>query len=240
MQVKPYNYVSVIYSHLMRDISFKEWTKYICELIDSNNIDIPKILELASGTGLVSEYLHPIFPEMVISDISLSMLKQIECQNKNVVCCDMRDLPFKEKYNFIFSTFDSVNYLLRKKDIIKMFKEVEQILSDDGIFTFDVSLYKNSLRHSKVLNRKGTTEGMKYFQYSSFNKKNRIHTNKFKIILENGNIVTEIHKQKIYPFEFFFDAVSKTSLYVSNCYRAFTFKDANPDIDRAQFVIKKG
>lgn len=238
MLANPYEYISEIYSHLMKSISYQNWAKYISEIVLSINKNEPKILEIASGTGETSGYLKKEFPDLIVSDISFSMLRKNNPDLRRV-CCDMKALPFKSEFDFIFSSFDSVNYLFHKKEILRFLNESASILAADGILTFDVSLFKNSVKHSKILNRKGTHKGIKYSQESKFDKNTGIHTNKFILILENGEIVEEIHKQKIYPFYDYFELIAKTRFYVSACYRAFTFKDANPDVERAQFVLKK-
>ena len=239
MPTKPYDYIAEIYSHLMKAISYQNWAKYIVELSSETRNKNLRILELAGGAGEIAKYLKKNYPDILLTDLSLSMLKQADAGIMKV-CCDMTALPFKSKFDFIFSTFDSVNYLFHKKEIIKFLTESEKILSDEGILTFDVSLYKNSIKHSRILNRKGSYKGIKYRQESIYDKDTAVHTNKFHLILENGEIVEEIHKQKIYPFYDYFEMISKTSFYVSACYHTFTFKDATADVERAQFVLKKG
>ena len=112
------------------------------------------------------------------------------------------------------------------------------ILSKDGIFTFDVSLENNSLYNLEHLNRKGNISGFEYVQTSKYSESERIHTNEFEISV-GDEIFKEVHKQKIYSFETYFDVIEKSPLFVSECFNAFTFEDASADSLRAQFILKK-
>ena len=151
----------------------------------------------------------------------------------------MTSLPFNTKFDFIYSTFDSVNYLLSKDKFIAMLKSVSNCLSDDGIFTFDVSMEKNSIRYQRYLNKKGKYQKILFKQKSFYNEKSRIHYNIFDITLPDGSVIEEVHKQKIYAFEDYFRFIDSTEFYVHKCYEAFSYKDANENSERAQFILKK-
>ena len=40
----------------------------------------------------------------------------------------MISLPFKKKFDFVYATFDSINYLLTQKELQFLFKEIEIFL----------------------------------------------------------------------------------------------------------------
>ena len=151
----------------------------------------------------------------------------------------MISLPFNMKFDLIFSTFDSVNYLMSKKKLSALFKQVDYLLNDDGIFTFDVSLEKNSL---EILNDhavEGSTGSYSFKRVSKFYKSRKVHKNIFYITGADNNVVKEVHEQKIFDFETYFDLIFKAGLYVVDCFEAFTFKIGNAGSDRIQFILKK-
>ncbi len=239
MQTESYNHLAKFYSHLMRGIDYKIWADYIdviCREVKQKN---PLVLEIACGTGNIAREFATRFKNYFVSDLSYPMLAQLKDLQLPKICCDMMALPFKQKYDFVFSTFDSVNYLLTKENFLKFLAEVSSVLKPSGILTFDVSLEMNSLRYQKYLNRGGKLDGIKYVQRSKFNEKTRIHFNHFVITLPDGSVVEEIHKQKIYPFEDYFKFIDGSDFYVSGCYETFSFDNANPETERAQFILKK-
>lgn len=239
MYQKIYSQLALIYSHLMRSIDYDKWANYIFEI--SKEIKSNKIfaLELACGMGNIAKRIASKFDFYIACDLSFSMLQYFENKNIPRVCCDMTLLPFKQKFNFIFSTFDSINYLTTQEKIKKLLSEVDYCLTDDGLFTFDVSLEANSIKYQRYLNRSGKIDGINYLQKSKYIREERIHYNIFEITLADGHKVKEIHKQKIYRFEDYFKMIDKSNFYVKHCYEAFTFNNANPQSERAQFILKK-
>lgn len=222
----------------MHKLSYHEWAKYVSEIKTFYKNDSEKFLEIACGTGNLNYYLEKIFSDIVMLDISKSMLDQVDPSNKRV-CADMTSLPLKGNFDFIYSTFDSINYITDEEEIQRYFWEVRNILSDDGIFTFDASLENNSLKNARRLNRNGLFKGIKYQQSSLYDEDVKLHRNRFSMELENGEIIEEVHIQKIYDFEFYFDASETAGLKVVDCFEAFTFEDANYNSERIQFIMKK-
>ena len=238
MTTDPYRIVATIYDYIMHTLSYHEWAKYVSEIKTFYKNNSETFLEIACGTGKLNNYLEKIFEDIVMLDISKSMLDKVEVINKRV-CADMTRLPFNTDFDFIYSTFDSINYITDEEEIQRYFWEVRNILSNDGIFTFDASLENNSLKNAKRLNRNGSFRGIKYQQSSNYERDQRLHRNRFKMELEYGEIIEEVHTQKIYDFEFYFDASETAGLKVIDCYEAFTFEDANYDSERIQFIMKK-
>ncbi len=238
MKKDPYKVVALIYDHLMRTITYHDWSRYILDLQAFYNPSAEKYLEIAAGSGKLAFYLTKIFPNLTLLDLSKSMLIHI-AEEERRVCADMTMLPFKSKFDFIYSTFDSINYLLSKEKLQNYFSEVALILNKDGIFTFDASLENNSLKNVNRLNRKGKYQNMLYIQQSKYDADEKIHTNRFKVKLENGEIIEEVHSQKIYNFELYFELAENSGLHILDCFDAFTFEDATGESERIQFVMKK-
>ncbi|VAX23441.1 hypothetical protein MNBD_IGNAVI01-289 [hydrothermal vent metagenome] len=238
MASDPYKVVSMIYDHMMHRLSYNEWAKYIIDIKTFYKNDAEKFLEIACGTGKLDKYLEKSFNDIVLLDISKSMLDCIPSSKKRV-CANMTRQPFKSNFDFIYSTFDSINYITDEEEIVKYMGEIRNILSDDGIFTFDASLETNSIKNVKRLNRVNKFRGMEYKQVSKYEKDIRLHMNSFRMKLANGEIIEEVHTQKIYDFEFYFDAAERAGLHVLDCFEAFTFEDANEESERIQFIMKK-
>lgn len=222
----------------MKTISYHEWGRYIADLKEFYNSDAKSFLEIAAGSGKLAFYLNRIFPNLVLLDISKSMLLRIDKGEKRV-CADMTLLPFKKKFDFIYSTFDSINYLNNRKLLQQYFKEVNAILSSNGVFTFDASLENNSIKNVKRLNRTGKFQNIIYTQQSKYDYDTKVHFNKFKVKFENGDIFEEVHSQKIYKFELYFELADNVGLKVVDCFDTFTFEDANSESERIQFIMKK-
>lgn len=223
----------------MKDINYKDWSKYIQNICSEYIKKDSKLLELGAGNCKIANQLSKKYSQVIATDISLPMLKSDPVKIVKKVCCDMTEIPFNKKFDFIFSTFDSVNYLMSKKKLIALFNEVKNILNEDGIFTFDVSLEKNSIDFLEDYIIEGSTNGYSFKRISKYNKSRKIHKNIFYITGEDIKTVKEVHEQKIYDFETYFDLVEKAGLYVVDCFEMFTFKSGNCNSDRVQFILKK-
>jgi SAM-dependent methyltransferase len=234
----PYRDTHLIYNHLMRMIDFEGWAEYVRDIIQYYDLNPNNILELASGNGRVSKFLEKHYPQLTLTDISFNMLRQDDSSNYKVVC-DMTSIPLRGNYDFIFSTFDSINYLTDSEEVVKMFSEVNEILTKNGLFTFDVSLEKNSIQSEKKLNRSGKMKGIKYKQQSRYDVQSRIHENIFYIHSENKAPIIEKHQQKIYRFAEYFEFVDNSELTVIDCFDFFSFETANEECDRVQFVLAR-
>ncbi|NOX19617.1 MAG: class I SAM-dependent methyltransferase, partial [Chlorobi bacterium] len=184
-------------------------------------------------------YLAGKFDWVVLSDLSLEMIRK----SKNIfpkVVCDMRELPFKNNFDFVYSTFDSVNYLTTENDVAEFFLQVKQILPLNGYFAFDVSLEMNSFIYEEDLNREEEFEGIKFRQISKYHEKKRIHINEFLMEFPDGRLFREVHRQKIYPFQKYFEILENCGMIVTDCYEALSFIDANENSERAQFIVRRG
>ena len=239
VRTKPYDKVSAIYEGLMRKLDYESWSKYILLIAEDNIHSQSKILELGSGNCKMAEIISAIYQDYFATDISLPMLRSSNRNRLTKVCCDMTLLPFKTKFDFIFSAFDSVNYILKKKWLLNLFNEVNYLLEKDGLFTFDVSLEENSLDFVISKTTEDKHNGNLYQMISKYNSRSRIHYNKFYIWNDSGKKYKEVHKEKIYNIDTYFQLAEKAGLQTVACYDCFDFKDVNSKSKRAQFVMRK-
>jgi hypothetical protein len=239
MSERPYDNLALIYNHLMRDVDYDNWSKYIFKIADYHSSNIETVLELAAGNCRISEFLSGKFRNFIATDISLSMLKGSSSNNIKKICCDMKTLPFKSKFNFIFTAFDSINYILTQRELFNLFSCIKKNLLENGIFTFDASLEKNSLNFIIPKTLMDSYNGYSYTKTGYYKKRSRMHINEFIIQDLSGLEYKEIHKQKIYKLITYFSLADKAGLQIKACYSCFSFDDVNENSERVQFVLGK-
>ncbi len=223
----------------MKKVRYDFWTDYLYMLSKEYVPKRAKVLELGAGNCSLAHHFKEHYKKIISTDLSFHMLNSSKDKKLKRVCCNMTSLPFKKSFDLIYSCFDSINYLTRKKDLNNLFSNISSLLSNKGIFTFDVSLENNSRVHIKEPIREGKYKGIKYKHITSFDEKKKIHKNEFEIQLKNKKNYREVHKQKVYPFFDYFRLVQKNGLYVVECFDAFTFYDADENSKRVQFIVKK-
>lgn len=219
----------------MRGINYKKWADYIYLITKKYLPRNASVLEIAAGNCRIAAHIK--YKNIVASDLSLQMLKGGNSHLKKI-CCNMEALPFKKKFDLVFSAFDSVNYLLTKKQLQQFFGEVKNVLNDDGLLTFDVSMKNNSAALLGKVAKNHHVNGVRYAHTQWFDDVKSLHYNQFVFKSPDGQETAELHVQKIFPFEIFFTLPAGAGFYVVDCLNAFTMKAGNENSKRIQFIYK--
>ena len=136
-----YKNFSKVYDKFMEVCDYDEWIEILERHIKENNPEGKKILDLGCGTGKNLLKLSEKY-ECSGLDLSEEMLKRakIRLKGKNVPLFlgDMRAFDTGEKYDIIFSFFDTVNNLTSTEDLMDLFNSVRNSLNNGGIYVFDV------------------------------------------------------------------------------------------------------
>ncbi|MDP2303731.1 MAG: class I SAM-dependent methyltransferase [Ignavibacteria bacterium] len=239
-KAEKYSTLAQVYSHLMRKVTYDKWAEYLTDLIDPFFDETASVLEIAGGNGSLANHLSINYKNYILTDLSIEMLKSNLNNRIKSITCDMTQLPFKRKFDVVVCAFDSVNYILIKKKLAKLFTEVYNVLNENGIFLFDVSLEKNSRRHALKKYRPAKFKQIRYEQNSYLIESKRLHVNDFKITLPDGKVFNEKHYQKIFRLNDYFYAIEKAKLYVCDCYENFGNRIGKETSPRVQFVVRKG
>lgn len=235
---KNYSSLAAFYPFLMKNIDYTLWAKYLIDITKKYNLNVNSVLELGGGNGKLAKVLSRKFPNYILSDKSSFLLEKSKNQ-KNKIVCDMIALPFRKHFDFVFAAFDTVNYLTSKKSFADLLSVVSTVLIEDGCFTFDVSLEKNSLPHLTGKKISYNHLDKKIIHHSVYNAESRIHINEFTFYKDGKPVEKEVHKQKIYPFEFYLKEIEKSNFYIVDCLETFGFKRGKEDSKRVQFILKK-
>lgn len=136
-----YKNFSKVYDKFMEICDYNEWVSLLENYIKVYNQSGNKILDLGCGTGETLVRLNEKYQCSGL-DLSEGMLKKakIKLKGKNVPLFlgDMREFDTNEKYDVIYSFFDTVNHLTSLEDLNDLFNSVKNSLNKDGIYIFDV------------------------------------------------------------------------------------------------------
>ena len=235
---KPYTELAPHYDRLMSHINYEGWAAYIADNLLEYITPQSRVLEIAAGTGKLSDFLRRIFPKWYVSEYSLEMIKRAD-KKITRIACDMQYLPFVNRFDAACCTFDSINYLTSVQKLLKTFREVNSVLKTDGIFCFDVSLEKNSHRYVKYVRNEIDLPQEILSQHSWYNPESRFHYNYFYFRDSEGKLTREVHKQKIFHFDTYYDVFRKTGFEVLKVYKSFTYNKGKKSDDRIFFILRK-
>ena len=144
-------YLSMVYDKLNSDVSAQAFSEFAAMCFEKYaDVEVKHVCEIACGTGSVAIELEKKGFKVTASDLSEDMLaiadsKAFEEGCKNVIFTkqDMRDFTASNKAGAVICFLDSVNCLLKPKDVKSCFESAYNILVDGGIFVFDInSKYK--------------------------------------------------------------------------------------------------
>lgn len=247
-----YTSLASIYDTLMEDVDYESWADFIDEIMQTHHFDPQKILELACGTGSLALSLAELeCYEITATDLSPAMIEVAKKKARdfevdmNLFPMNYLDINISEKFDCIYTVFDSVNYLKETKGIKRFLEETYKILTPGGLLIYDFSTPKNSLESVDFLNNEeGDTGKLRYFRTSKYDPIQKIHSNEFEIEQideKTGAILNsfqEIHTQRAYSLSEMLSIVEQTSYHLVAKYEGFDLIDANEKSARVTMVLK--
>ena len=139
-----YSNFSYYYDDLTKNVNYHERASYFNKIIqkfDGNTSGT--LLDLACGTGNISEEMAKLGYDVIGADISEGMLnmaldKKFESGlNIQYIKQDMRQLDLYGSIDNILCVLDSLNHLATLQDIEQTFNRVSLFTEPNGLFIFD-------------------------------------------------------------------------------------------------------
>jgi len=134
-----YSTLASLYEEMYRHIF--DYEKEYC-FYDSilQSFHCKKILEVACGTGMLAVRFLDNGYDYLGVDISHQMLDIARAKIKTdvFVQCDMRKLPFYDRFDAVLLTGRSVSYITENQGIIDTLAGIHHSLKNNGIFVFGI------------------------------------------------------------------------------------------------------
>ena len=138
-----YGEFSYIYDKLSFDIDYDYYAQNIKDLAKEYKIGKENMLELACGSGMLTQYFFDDFDRIDALDISTDMLNcfagKYDNDKVNLIYYDMVEYEKKDFYDLIVILLDSVNYVTNPADLEKLFRNSYNNLKDDSLLVFDIN-----------------------------------------------------------------------------------------------------
>lgn len=246
----PYNNFAKVYDLLMEDIAYDDWVLYIKSIFSKNNICPKTILDLGCGTGNIASKLSKQGYDVIGVDISADMLTVakekaiLEKENILYLNQDMREFELYGTIDCVICLFDSLNYILKESEILKVFKLVNNYLNPGGLFIFDIN---TEYKFKEVLSDNTYSDANDFMVcvwenfFDDEQKINEYYANFF-IKNENDNFYErfeEYHYEKAYDVSTIINLIEKSGLKFLSVYDAFTFDKPNEKSERIYFVAQE-
>lgn len=144
IRVPAYRMTSLLYDSLVGVYAHQQWRENIERLEKRFALDLSRVADVACGTGLAAHYLAERGCEVLAVDISPDML-QVAARRlagrKNVLLMrqDMRYLQLPVKVSTLVCATDSLNHLLRERDVRQVLVSFRRALTRGGHLLLDMN-----------------------------------------------------------------------------------------------------
>ncbi|WP_297282013.1 class I SAM-dependent methyltransferase [uncultured Anaerococcus sp.] len=138
-----YEDFSYIYDKLSFDLEYEKYASNILSLVEKNNIKKENMLELAAGSGMLTNFFFDEFENIDALDISTDMLNvfanKYDVDNVNLIYYDMVEFENPNSYDLIVILLDSINYVTNPRDLERLFENCYKNLKPNGLLVFDIN-----------------------------------------------------------------------------------------------------
>ncbi len=228
------------YDKIMDHVDYVIWADYLSMMFKSYSSAVCDVVDCGCGTGSLIQRLERLGYTMAGFDISFNMLKKAKTKTRGILWQgDLQALALKKDWDAVLCMYDTIQYL--QEEEIKIFiKEVNEILTEGGLFIFDVVTKKNIEKYWFDFTNKEEINGYEVERRSWFEKKKELlHTNIKCTDKYTHTVTKEQHLQFIYDIEKYKDIVNNNQWQFIDCFHEFTFKPAYHESERVHFVLSK-
>ncbi len=245
--IELYNKFAYIYDNLMNDINYDQWVDYYFKIFRRYGLEPQLGLDLGCGTGNMTCKLAERGMDMTGIDSSYDMLsvassKLIDSGDILYLNQSMTDFELYGTVDFVVSALDSINYITDKRDIVKVFRLVNNYLNPGGLFVFDINT-----RH-KLENTLGNNifiiENDSVFcsWQNEYDKKRSVCDFYLTFFCKQGNKYDrfdEHHAERAYSIDEISNLAERAGMKVLKIYDNLSFESPKYDSERVFFVLQE-
>ena len=142
-----YDFFAEYYDELMSDVDYAARARYIDSIIKERKPDAHLLVDLACGTGSMTVEFAALGYDVIGTDQSENMLSKAREKSDDSIlylCQSMQELDMYGTIDAFVCTFDSLNHIEDRAQLVLALSRVSLFLEPDGVFVFDMNtLYKH-------------------------------------------------------------------------------------------------
>lgn len=244
-----YEAFAYVYDNFMDNIPYEEWADYLIGLLKEYGIDSGIIADLGCGTGSMTELLADAGYDMIGIDNSIDMLeiareKMMDSEQQILYLLqDMREFELYGTVHAIVSVCDSMNYILEKEDLVKVFRLANNYLEPRGYFIFDMNTqykYRTQLGDRTIAEDR---EDMSFIWDNFYDEGTKINEYSLSIFVQEEDDLyrkyEEVHYQRAYSLEEVKEAIKEAGMEFVTAYDAFTHEEPKETSERIYIVARE-
>lgn len=244
-----YTSFAAVYDMFMDNIPYKEWCEYLTGLLRDYGVENGLVLDMGCGTGSLTELLSEAGYDMIGIDNSEEMLEIAQdkkaASGRDILYLlqDMREFELYGTVAAVVSICDSINYILTYKELVQVFKLVNNYLDPGGIFIFDLNTeYKYSQLLADSTIAENREEGS-FIWDNYYDEEERINEYDLTLFIKETEDMyrkyEEVHYQKAYSLEAVKQALNEAGMEFVECYDAFSRAQPEEDSERVYVIARE-
>ena len=227
-----YKKFASFYDKLCSDKFYKDYANFIKKIIEQKKIKNVRILDIACGTGRLIEKVKLIGKNIEIEGVEISkeMLSFAKRRNKKIKFYNQEFVKFYTggKYNVITCTFDSINYIINKRDLYKTIKNIHRHLDSGGFFIFDFNTIYKKVKEKLIKNEVLCINTIRDKHWG------------IQIVIKKGErVYKERHRERLYSFGEMKLALAKNGFKITEFYSKFNKKINQPDKHQRLTIVAR-
>lgn len=255
-----YTGFAMVYDTFMDNIPYKEWSVYLISLLKKYGVKDGIVLDMGCGTGNMTQLLCDAGYDMIGIDNSEEMLMEARekmGENQDILYLeqDMRSFELYGTVSAVVSVCDSINYILEPKELLQVFKLVNNYLDPDGLFIFDMNTeykYKELLGSRTIAENR---EDCSFIWDNDYDCAKKINTYELSIFIkddedgENGEDdeiygepfrrFSEVHYQRAYSIEEIKKLLDEAGMTFVAAYDAFSSDSPKEKSERVYIIARE-
>ncbi|MDY3619333.1 class I SAM-dependent DNA methyltransferase [Agathobaculum sp.] len=241
-----YQTLSAYYDRFTDDVGYERWADFFGRLFQRENIEPKLVLDLACGTGTMTQLLAQRGYEIIGVDASADMLMQAM---QNTMDCEPRPLFLNQRMETLdlygtvdvcLCCLDSVNYVTDPLELQQAFERVHLFLEPKtGLFVFDINTPE---KFARIDGNSYVREEENVFCVWQAAVEDALCAYQFDIFERSGEAWTraqEIHEERVYSIEQLAGMLRQAGFSEIKTYGDQSFSPVRGGEDRVYFTARK-
>ena len=247
--MEAYSSFAEVYDIFQDNVPYEEWCSYVTGLLREQGVERGLVLDLGCGTGSLTGLLAEAGYDMIGIDNSGEMLQMAmdkraaSGQDILYLLQDMREFELYGTVRAVVSICDSMNYMMEYRDLVQVFRLVNNYLDPRGVFIFDLNTeykYRELLADNTFAEAR---EESSFIWENWYDPADQVNEYDLTLFIRNDEGLyekyEETHYQKAYALETVCQLIRQAGMKLEAIYDAFAFEKPRPDSERVYIVARE-
>ena len=246
--MEAYSSFAEVYDIFQDNVPYEEWCSYVTGLLREQGVERGLVLDLGCGTGSLTGLLAEAGYDMIGIDNSGEMLQMAmdkraaSGQDILYLLQDMREFELYGTVRAVVSICDSMNYMMEYRDLVQVFRLVNNYLDPRGVFIFDLNTeykYRELLADNTFAEAR---EESSFIWDNFYDESSGINEYDLTLFIREGQLYRkyeETHFQKAYSLDEVKRAALEAGMEFVAAYDACTRNPVREDSERIYVIMRE-